>query len=287
MPAGGKWSLLGQSFGGFCATTYLSLAPEGLEAVILTGGLPPMLCADADPVYKATFQRTLTQNAAYFERYPDDQLIASAIARRLLKRPLTMPDGGLLTCRRFQQLGFFLGLNSFERIHFLLEQAAYPYLSSRFVAPGSTSTSTHHHDDHHEHHDSDDDAATHEHRTHATSLDERNALIDDIESKLDLGLPFVKAIDSLLTFDTNPLYAILHEAIYCSNTASRWSAHRVQNEFYPQFNLALAADGRRLANDQQFLFTGEMVYPWMFDDYAALRPLKEAAEILARKGTCS
>lgn len=27
---GGKWSLLGQSFGGFCAVHYLSVAPEGL-----------------------------------------------------------------------------------------------------------------------------------------------------------------------------------------------------------------------------------------------------------------
>jgi len=25
----GKWSILGQSFGGFCAITYLGLAPEG------------------------------------------------------------------------------------------------------------------------------------------------------------------------------------------------------------------------------------------------------------------
>jgi len=29
------------------------------------------------------------------------------------------------------------------------------------------------------------------------------------------------------------------------------------------------------------MFTGEMVYRWMFDEYACLRPLKEAAEILA------
>lgn len=26
-----------------------------------------------------------------------------------------------------------------------------------------------------------------------------------------------------------------------------------------------------------------MVFPWMFDDFAALRPLKEAAELLAAK----
>jgi hypothetical protein len=25
----GRWSILGQSFGGFCAVTYLSIAPEG------------------------------------------------------------------------------------------------------------------------------------------------------------------------------------------------------------------------------------------------------------------
>ena len=30
-----------------------------------------------------------------------------------------------------------------------------------------------------------------------------------------------------------------------------------------------------------FLFTGEMIYPWMFDDYARLKPLKEAADLLA------
>ena len=39
--SGGRWSALGQSFGGFCAATYLSLAPEGLVEVLITGGLPP------------------------------------------------------------------------------------------------------------------------------------------------------------------------------------------------------------------------------------------------------
>lgn len=31
------------------------------------------------------------------------------------------------------------------------------------------------------------------------------------------------------------------------------------------------------------LFTGEMVFPWMFEDVAALRPYREAANILAAK----
>ena len=32
-----------------------------------------------------------------------------------------------------------------------------------------------------------------------------------------------------------------------------------------------------------FFFTGEMLYPWMLDDYKSLRPFKKAACILAKK----
>eukprot|EP00882_Tetradesmus_deserticola_P015011 GHRQ01015980.1.p3 GENE.GHRQ01015980.1~~GHRQ01015980.1.p3 ORF type:complete len:128 (-),score=30.20 GHRQ01015980.1:1550-1933(-) len=31
------------------------------------------------------------------------------------------------------------------------------------------------------------------------------------------------------------------------------------------------------------MFTGEMVFPWMFEDFAALRPYKAAADLLAAK----
>ena len=36
------WSILGQSYGGFCALRYLSAAPEGLEAALITGGIPSL-----------------------------------------------------------------------------------------------------------------------------------------------------------------------------------------------------------------------------------------------------
>lgn len=36
------YQVLGQSFGGFCLLTYLSMAPEAIEAGIFTGGLPPL-----------------------------------------------------------------------------------------------------------------------------------------------------------------------------------------------------------------------------------------------------
>ena len=37
-----RWSVLGQSFGGFCVMTYLSIAPEGLREAFVTGGLAPV-----------------------------------------------------------------------------------------------------------------------------------------------------------------------------------------------------------------------------------------------------
>ena len=51
-PEDQKWTILGQSFGGFCALTYLSFYSEGLKDVFLTGGLAPLV-DHPDPVYEA------------------------------------------------------------------------------------------------------------------------------------------------------------------------------------------------------------------------------------------
>lgn len=90
-----------------------------------------------------------------------------------------------------------------------------------------------------------------------------------------LNYAFLRGIENSQAFDTNPMYAVLHEAIYCQHTASRWAAERVRSEF-PAFEIA---------PDQPVLFTGEMIYPWMFDDYPQLQPFREAAEILASDDT--
>lgn len=47
-----KWTIMGQSFGGFCALTYLSFFSEGLKEVFLTGGLAPLVDSP-DTVYEA------------------------------------------------------------------------------------------------------------------------------------------------------------------------------------------------------------------------------------------
>ena len=40
LTGGAPWSVLGQSFGGFCTVSYLSFAPHGIREAFLTGGLP-------------------------------------------------------------------------------------------------------------------------------------------------------------------------------------------------------------------------------------------------------
>lgn len=75
------------------------------------------------------------------------------------------------------------------------------------------------------------------------------------------------------------MYAVLHECIYCQGESSRWAAHRVLSEDHAEaFDaVAAAAEGRPVN------FTGEMIFPWMFDEIEGLRPFKEATEALAKK----
>ncbi len=65
-----RWSVLGQSFGGFTTMTYLSIAPEGLREALITGGLAP-IGRSVDDIYAATYRRLIDMNERYFERYPD------------------------------------------------------------------------------------------------------------------------------------------------------------------------------------------------------------------------
>ncbi|WP_309072398.1 alpha/beta fold hydrolase [Arthrobacter sp.] len=85
-----------------------------------------------------------------------------------------------------------------------------------------------------------------------------------------LSSSFLDQVQSVVSRRSNPLYALLHESIYCQGEASRWAAWRVLKEF-PDF----APD----ATDP--LLTGEMIYPWYFDEDPALIPLKETAELIA------
>jgi pimeloyl-ACP methyl ester carboxylesterase len=200
-----RWSLLGQSFGGLCATTYLSLAPEGLREAFITGGIPP-LGRPIDDVYRATYARTLERNRRYYERYPGDRDRVRELHRRLEAEDLRLPSGDRLTSRRLRQLGELLGMSTgAEELHYILERPV--------DSPG-----------------------------------------------------FLHDVEAALPYARNPLYAVLQEACWADGGVTRWSAERL-----------LPSDYEHAPE----LFTGEHVYPWMFEEYAALAPLREAADILA------
>jgi pimeloyl-ACP methyl ester carboxylesterase len=135
----GRWSLLGQSYGGFCALTYLSFAPEGVREAFITGGLAG-LRSSAEDVYRAAYPRVERKVAAHYARYPEDVATVRALARHLRDNEVTLPGGGVLTAEAFQALGLLLGTGTGSHtLHYLLEDAfvpgaAAPLLSDSFLA---------------------------------------------------------------------------------------------------------------------------------------------------------
>lgn len=129
LTGGAPWTVLGQSFGGFCTTHYLSTAPEGLTAALIAGGLPS-LDATADEVYAAAYPRMRRKNLAHYARYPMDVERARRIAAHLAERPAELPGGYLLTVEAFQSLGIMLGGgDGSHQLHYLLEDAFVPSTS--------------------------------------------------------------------------------------------------------------------------------------------------------------
>jgi pimeloyl-ACP methyl ester carboxylesterase len=117
------WETLGQSYGGFLTLTYLSLAPEGLRACYVTGGLPG-LTATADDVYARTYPRVRDRVLDHYTRYPEDAARLRKIADILAADDIRLPDGDRLTPRRLRTLGLALGMgDGFERVHWLLDEA--------------------------------------------------------------------------------------------------------------------------------------------------------------------
>ncbi|CAH7139958.1 Proline iminopeptidase [Vibrio chagasii] len=215
-----QWSTIGQSFGGFCTLSYLSLFPKSLQRCYVTGGIPSIE-READDVYRATYKRVEDKNRAFFAQFPQAQVMCREISDYLLNNEVKLPNGQVFTVEQFQLIGINLGAGEANLpMYFTLESA--------FV---------------------------------------------EVNGKKQLSYSFLNQMQQEQGYLTNPIYAILHESIYCQGTASNWSAHRVREQ-YPHFNYQ---------SGSEFWFTGEMVYPWMFDQLETLKPLREAANILAEK----
>ncbi|OCL10201.1 alpha/beta-hydrolase [Glonium stellatum] len=122
-----KWSVMGQSFGGFCATTYLSFYPEGLKEVFVFGGLPPMVNGP-DEVYERTYKKVIQRNESYYRKYPEDVERVKKIVTLLQKfgdSTVRLLSEGSLSARRFQQLGLQFGFHGgVDAVHELVLRAS-------------------------------------------------------------------------------------------------------------------------------------------------------------------
>ncbi|KAG0224932.1 hypothetical protein BGW41_004868 [Actinomortierella wolfii] len=118
-----KWHLLGQSYGGFCITTYLSFFPDSIAAAYYTGGIPPIV-DPLDKVYRATFKQAIMHTERYYQKFPADKKRIRDIMRHLATNTVKLPNGGVLTPRKFQQMGMSFGLSGgMDRLHALCLKA--------------------------------------------------------------------------------------------------------------------------------------------------------------------
>lgn len=90
----------------------------------------------------------------------------------------------------------------------------------------------------------------------------------------ELSYAFVKSVIDRTSFETNPIYAVLHESIYCDgkDMPSHWAADQCLKE-------------KKIFNPQQMplSFYGETIRKEMFNEYRMLRPYKKIAEAIANK----
>ena len=96
-------------------------------------------------------------------------------------------------------------------------------------------------------------------------------LLDEAFDGESLSDTFLGQAMALSSYSSNPLFAALQESIYGSGEGATGWAAEAERRLRPEF----AEEARPL------LFTGEMMYPWMFEEIQGLRPFQGAVEVLA------
>lgn len=216
------WTLLGQSFGGFCGWTYLSRAPHGLERAYVTGGVPPM-GAHPDDVYRATHVALARRTAELDAAHPRARAVLADVAHHVARVEEHLPTGERLTVERLQSVGIVLGgVGGIDLLAHLADDA--------WSLPGRALSDT-----------------------------------------------FLAGVAAIVSFASNPLYALVHEACYGeAGVRTAWSAQRVRDELAVGTDPLPGPDGV-----DRLPLTGEMIYPHTVARDPALAPLAEAAELLA------
>ncbi|KAJ5032733.1 uncharacterized protein L3040_009327 [Drepanopeziza brunnea f. sp. 'multigermtubi'] len=225
-----KWSVFGQSFGGFCVLTYLSKNPSGLREAFTAGGLAP-IGQSPEQVYQATFKKVIERNKVYYKKYPEDVDAVHGLAFHIKsKGGLQLPSGGVLTVRGFLTLGRMFGAHGgLDAVHDLVLR-----------------------------------------------------MKTDLEQFQFVTRPTLSALETAISFDYNVLYAVLHEAIYCENQASNWAAERVGKTLREYQWLSQSPQSPTSVREAPLFFSGEMIYPFLFEIFPELEKLAPVAHLIAK-----
>lgn len=270
-----KWTTLGQSFGGFCTTTYINMFPSSLAGCIFTCGLPPV-GKTAVEVYHHTAKRMLERNRRFYEAYPQDKNLIRLIVEKLHHQPTTLPSGSTLSAQMFLKYGLELGFTgTFDNLHKALQEAfAVPYESilRRKHQQRSESQSV---------------TEGREEQEPEGKIENRSGYEIALKCTTWKSLPpfskyFLRIMEATLVHSASaPLYSLIHEAIYCDgekNSPSDWAASKVISEL-KEFDYELQLE----IENAQINFFGEMIFPWDFDAHEPLRTLGVVAQNLAKK----
>ncbi|GAB2660272.1 alpha/beta fold hydrolase [Kribbella swartbergensis] len=98
-------------------------------------------------------------------------------------------------------------------------------------------------------------------------------LVDEAFDSGEFSDTFLSQVMDRSSYAHGPLFAALQESIYGSGDGATGWAAEAERARHPEF----AEDARPL------LFTGEMMYPWMFAEIRILRPFQAAVEALASR----
>ncbi|KAK3400707.1 hypothetical protein B0T20DRAFT_505079 [Sordaria brevicollis] len=331
-----KWTLIGQSFGGWISTTYLSFLPSSLEAVYISAGIPP-LGKTPRKVYEKTYNRIVRRNEDYFTEYfPDDEPYVRIIVKHLRDEappqksvdgktefrgyPLDAADsdrkGSYLTYQTFMTLGRTFGSapvvnrdnhedNEMPSMTSSIGALTIKHSKSSLESSVTRTTAT--------------ELST-SYRSSAASINTLSSLSSVPESTPEVVIPPAYAklhnlIDRLITdlrsishvseatlalytqlesfaLHRRPLYALLHEAIYCSSTSpatsqpSSWAATKVALAHPSNGFSWLDPNPSASTGKDKYYFTGETLHPpYLLSALGgdALQPWLGAAELLAQK----
>ncbi|KQB83852.1 alpha/beta fold hydrolase [Corynebacterium oculi] len=116
-----RWSVLGQSFGGFSTLRYLSTHPDSLDQAFFTGGLPS-LTHSPEEIYAATYASMKRHTEDYYRRFPEHRPRVAALMERAARGELVLPDAEVVTPSRLRSIGHLLGTNDgWIQLHGLLD----------------------------------------------------------------------------------------------------------------------------------------------------------------------